>query len=217
MQLLVIAKAPVAGRVKTRLCPPCTPAEAASIAESCLRDTLAAVRATPAGRRVVVLDGEPGPWLPPDVDVIPQRTGSLGDRLRGAFADCFADDATPVVLIGMDTPQVTPAQLTRAAGLLDRRERDRRKRPGAVLGPAVDGGYWLIGLEARDDRAFDGVPMSVEETMARQQDRLVACGYDVTLTDVLRDVDTADDALALPAALPTARRARRLLRAPSPA
>ncbi|MEO5678521.1 MAG: glycosyltransferase, partial [Acidimicrobiales bacterium] len=72
---LVLAKEPVAGRVKTRLCPPLTPAEAAAVAEAALADTLAAVARCGADRLVVALDGAPGPWLPAGFEVIPQRGG----------------------------------------------------------------------------------------------------------------------------------------------
>ncbi|SCE32790.1 hypothetical protein GA0115246_114565, partial [Streptomyces sp. SolWspMP-sol7th] len=102
--LLVIAKEPRAGRVKTRLTPPFTPGQAAALAEASLTDTLRTVAATPATRRVLVLDGTPGPWLPPGFDVVPQCAGGLDERLAAAFAGC----AGPALLIGMDTPQVTP-------------------------------------------------------------------------------------------------------------
>src|SRR5690606_16843936 len=71
--LLVIAKAPVPGRVKTRLTPPFSPVEAAALAEAALCDTLDVVCATPAARRVLALEGEPGPWLPPGMEVVRQR------------------------------------------------------------------------------------------------------------------------------------------------
>src|SRR4051812_21388413 len=145
--LIVLAKAPVAGRVKTRLCPPCAPEEAALLATAALRDTLRAVAATKAARRVCVLDGEPGGWLPPHIEVLPQRGGGLDARLAAAFADV----GTPALLIGMDTPQVTSHHLQ--DGLARLAEAD------AVLGLAPDGGYWTIGLRRADDALFHGVPM----------------------------------------------------------
>ena len=83
--LLDIAKEPLPGRVKTRLTPPFTAREAAALAEASLTDTLRAVAATPATRRVLVLDGTPGPWLPPGFDVVPQGPGGLDERLADAF------------------------------------------------------------------------------------------------------------------------------------
>src|SRR5690242_13674278 len=79
--LLVIAKEPLPGRVKTRLTPPYSPREAAELAAAALGDTLEAVRATPARRRVLVLDGRPGPWLPAGFEVVPQVPGGLDVRL----------------------------------------------------------------------------------------------------------------------------------------
>jgi rSAM/selenodomain-associated transferase 1 len=192
--LVVLAKTPVAGRVKTRLCPPLAPAEAAKLAEAALRDTLEAAASVEA-RRVLVLDGELGPWLPPDYEVFPQRDGGLGERLAGAFAAA----AVPAVVVGMDTPQVTPAQLERALDALE--------APGvdAVLGPAWDGGYWAIGLRRSDERVFDGVPMSTPGTCAAQSARLRALGMRVAELGELRDVDTFDDALAVAAEFGTTR------------
>src|SRR5262249_31919364 len=83
--LLVIAKEPRPGQVKTRLTPPFTPREAASLAEASLADTLETVARTPARRRVLVLQGEPGPWLPPGFDVVRQCPGGLDERLAAAF------------------------------------------------------------------------------------------------------------------------------------
>jgi glycosyltransferase A (GT-A) superfamily protein (DUF2064 family) len=127
--LVVIAKAPAPGRSKTRLCPPCTPGQAAALAAAALRDTLAAVASTPARRRIVALDGEPDGWLPPGFALHAQRGTGLGERL----ADALAAAGGPALVVGMDTPQLTPALLRHAAG--------RLVEPGvdAVLGPALDG------------------------------------------------------------------------------
>jgi rSAM/selenodomain-associated transferase 1 len=198
--LLVIAKAPAPGRCKTRLTPPCTPEEAARLACAALRDTLAAVAATPAPRRVCVLDGEPGSWLPDGFDVIEQRGLGLDERLAHAFADV----AEPALLIGMDTPQVTPS-LLRGAG-----ERLARTGVDAVLGPAPDGGYWAIGLRESDPALLHGVPMSTAQTCARQRARLGAHGLRVGELPVLRDVDDIADARAVARLAPRGRFARTL-------
>ncbi|GAA0289805.1 DUF2064 domain-containing protein [Streptomyces polychromogenes] len=203
--LLVIAKAPVPGRVKTRLTPPFTPRQAAELAEAALADTLAAVAATPAGRHVVVLDGAPGPWLPPGFEVMPQSGGDLDERLAAAFAAC----AGPALLIGMDTPQVTPRLLAPA---LDFAAHD------AWFGPAADGGFWALGLAAPDPALLLGVPMSVPETGAVQYERLRASGLRTGLLPRLRDVDTAADAAEVAALAPGGRFAacHRRLSAPAP-
>jgi rSAM/selenodomain-associated transferase 1 len=198
--LLIIAKAPVAGRSKTRLCPPCSPRQAAGLAEAALRDTLAAVAVTPGvDRRVLVLDGAPGPWLPPGFEVVAQRGDGLAARLAHAFAACGG----PALLVGMDTPQLAPSLLT--AGL-------RALRDGAdsVLGLAADGGYWAIGLQRPDAAVFDGVPMSESRTGAVQRARLTALGLAPVMLPVLRDVDVIADARAVAGAAPATRFAHAL-------
>ncbi|MFJ9895605.1 DUF2064 domain-containing protein [Streptomyces sp. NPDC091280] len=195
--LLVIAKEPRPGRVKTRLTPPFTPEEAAALAEAALADTLDAVLATPARRRVLVLDGAPGRWLPPGFDVVPQCGGGLDARLAAAFAGC----AGPALLIGMDTPQVTPALLT-----VDFADCD------AYFGPAEDGGFWALGLAEPDPALLLGVPMSTPATGAVQRARLTGAGLRVRDLPPLRDVDTAYDAELVAAEAPQGRFARELAR-----
>ncbi|MEU6349058.1 TIGR04282 family arsenosugar biosynthesis glycosyltransferase [Streptomyces sp. NPDC047072] len=193
--LLVIAKEPRPGRVKTRLTPPFTPEEAASLAEASLRDTLETVAATPATRRVLVLEGEPGPWLPPGFEVVRQCGGGLDERLAHAFAGCTG----PTLLIGMDTPQVTPALLTTDFTATD-----------AYFGPAEDGGFWALGLATPDPTLLRGVPMSTPVTGAVQRQRLVAAGLRVRDLPHLRDVDTAADAEAVARFVPQGHFATRL-------
>ncbi|GHE39637.1 TIGR04282 family arsenosugar biosynthesis glycosyltransferase [Streptomyces capitiformicae] len=195
--LLVIAKEPLPGRVKTRLTPPFTPWEAAELAEAALQDTLWAVAAASARTRVLVLDGEPGSWLPPGFDVVAQGPGGLDERLAEAFARC----AGPALLIGMDTPQVTPALLD-----VDFADCD------AYFGPAEDGGFWALGLAEPDPALLRGVPMSTPSTGAVQRERLVAAGLRVRDLPRLRDVDTAADADAVATLAPHGRFARRLAR-----
>ncbi|MFE1878741.1 TIGR04282 family arsenosugar biosynthesis glycosyltransferase [Streptomyces diastatochromogenes] len=193
--LLVIAKEPLPGRVKTRLTPPFTPEQAAALAEASLADTLRAVAETPATRRVLVLDGRPGPWLPPGFDVVPQCAGGLDARLADAFARC----AGPALLIGMDTPQVTPELLTVDFAGCD-----------AYFGPAEDGGFWALGLARPEPALLRGVPMSTPQTGAVQRERLVAAGLRVRDLPRLRDVDTAADARAVAALAPDGAFAARL-------
>jgi rSAM/selenodomain-associated transferase 1 len=199
--VLVMAKAPVAGRVKTRLCPPCTPAEAAAIAEAALADTLDAVAACGAGRRIVALDGAPGPWLPPGFEVVPQVDGGLDRRLAAAWSAAGGVG----VQIGMDTPQVTPALLDHALESLD--------DTSAALGLAVDGGWWAIGLRRPDPRVFLGIAMSTDATGADQLTRLRSLGLSVTTLPALVDLDTAADLPAVTesgSAIRTAAQARRI-------
>ncbi|BBH67817.1 hypothetical protein ACTI_45020 [Actinoplanes sp. OR16] len=192
IQLLVIAKAPVPGRVKTRLCPPCTPRTAAVIAAAALADTLAAAGAVPAVRRVLVLDGDHP--APPGWACVPQRGDGLGQRLAHAFADT-ALPGVPSLLIGMDTPQVTPALLEAAGHMLGENR--------SVIGPADDGGWWALGLtDPADAAALSPVVMSTPETGRDTRAALRGRGADPRTLARLRDVDVAADALAVAAACP---------------
>ena len=179
--VLVMAKSPIAGRVKTRLCPPCTPQEAAALAEAALADTLAAAAACGADRRIIALDGSPGEWLPAGFDVVPQVDGPFDRRLTAAWAAAGG----PGVQIGMDTPQVTAALLDDALAGLEEHD--------AALGLAVDGGWWAIALRQPDARAFLGVPMSTAQTGAAQRARLHRLGLDVRALPTLVDLDTVAD------------------------
>jgi rSAM/selenodomain-associated transferase 1 len=202
MNAIVIAKAPSPGCVKTRLCPPCTPVEAAEIAESALADTLDAVATAPFEGRVLALDGEPGAWLPAGFTVVPQRGIGLDERLAAAFDDVGG----PALLVGMDTPQLTSADLVSAASMLLRGGVD------AALGAASDGGWWAIALRRSDPDVFVGVPMSTARTGAEQLARLRARGLSVVSLPTFRDVDTFDDALAVSASAPGGRFGRAVRR-----
>lgn len=209
MQLLVLATEPKPDVAKPGLCPPCEPVQAAAIARASLADTLDVVRATPAARRVLVLDGEPDRWLPSGIEVVPQATGSLGDRLAAAFALAFRHGPGPVVLVGMDTPQVTPAQLAEAGTALAAASAtaSTTSRPPAhaLVGPAIDGGWWLLGLSHPDPAAVDGLARSAGAADIDQLAHRRDVSYQVRLTDELRDVDRFEDAAAIAAEIPGGR------------
>lgn len=205
--VLVLAKAPRPGRVKTRLQARFTPEQAAALARAALLDTLDAVQDHDVARRVLVLDGEPGPWAPLDFEVMGQSGGDLSDRIASAF-EAVLPGAGPALLVGMDTPQLTSALLS-----VDWSDAD------AVLGLCEDGGYWAIGLRAAHPQAVRGVPMSRSDTGARQLERLQQLGLRVRLLPTLRDVDTPDDAQAVADLAPRTRFGRlheRLAKAMSP-
>ena len=204
--LVVIAKAPAPGRSKTRLCPPCTPEQAAALADAALRDTIAAMAAAPARRRIVALDGRPDGWLRPEFELHAQRGEGLAERL----GDALIAAGGPALVVGMDTPQLSAALLAEAAR--------RLTQPGidAVLGPAIDGGYWTIGLRRPDAAAFTGVPMSRADTCEAQRRRLELLGLRTALLPPLRDVDTIDDAAAIARSWPATQFATAIARLASP-
>lgn len=205
--LIVIAKEPAAGRVKTRLCPPFTAAQAAALARAALLDTLEAVHRTPADHRVLVLDGEAGDWLPQESRdgflILPQVPGTLDVRLAAAFAAVARIDQGPALLVGMDTPQVCAELLSRGLTSLVTGDAD------AVFGPAADGGFWTLGLREPGHRRVRGllvgVPMSHADTGRIQHERLVNAGLRIGILPTLRDVDEAADARDVAALIPHSR------------
>lgn len=197
--LIVLAKAPEPGRVKTRLCPPATAEQAADVAAASLLDTLDAVRRVPGGRAVVALAGELGRAARRTevrsalqrCATISQRGAGLGERIVAAHADT-ADllPGRPTLQLGMDTPQVDVALLAECL--------ERLARADAVLGPADDGGWWALGL--RDPRAAEpvaDVPMSQDDTGERTLRALRSAGLRVEVLPWLTDVDIAEDAIAV--------------------
>ena len=180
--VIVVAKEPLPGRVKTRLCPPCTPAEAAGLAGAALADTLEAVGRTAVDRRVLVLDGRPGPWVPDGFEVVPQRGGPFTERLDAAWLDAVGGRPGPTVQIGMDTPQVTARLLDDAL--------DRLGVVSSVIGFAEDGGWWALGLRGHRHGLFHRVPMSAADTGTRQAQHIQELlGTAPDLLPLLRDVD----------------------------
>ncbi|HEY5855811.1 MAG TPA: DUF2064 domain-containing protein [Aldersonia sp.] len=196
--ILVVAKAPVAGQVKTRLAPPLSLVEAAHLAAAALLDTLGAVACAPVRHRVVALTGDlAAAELAEDVaaalagfDVVEQRGATFAARLAHAHADTAQRTGVPVLQIGMDTPQLDAELLTRSAETL--------AGPGvdAVLGPAADGGWWALGLCAADVAAgLTTVRMSTADTGAATLAMLRDRGQRTRLLPELVDVDHPADAL----------------------
>lgn len=193
--VLVVAKAPVPGLAKTRLAATVGAAAAADVAAAALLDTLDAVAAAPVAARVVAMTGDLDAASRSaeirgrlaDFVVVEQRGEDFADRLANAHADAAAvTDGLPVLQIGMDTPQVTAALLGECATAL--------LATDAVLGMAVDGGWWVLGLTAADAaECLRSVPMSTAETGRVTLAALRDTGLDVGLVSTLADVDTVDD------------------------
>jgi rSAM/selenodomain-associated transferase 1 len=181
--LIVLAKQPLPGRVKTRLMTAFTAAQSATLAAAALADTLDVADQVQAARRVLAFDGDAADWLRPNWTLKTQGAGGLDQRLCAAF-DKASEGAA--LLIGMDTPQLHAAQV-------DAFDPDRHD---CCLGFTHDGGYWAIGFaDPRMGRpAIAGIPMSTAHTGRRQLQRLRALGLRVQLLETLVDVDTPADA-----------------------
>jgi rSAM/selenodomain-associated transferase 1 len=212
--VVVMAKAPVAGSVKTRLVPALSLAEAADLYHCFFLDTVELVREVPAARVLAYAPADARPWfgaLCPDFELLPQTVGDLGARMAAVFDTLFARRAGPVVLIGADAPTLPAHHITRALAALARGATD------AVLGPAEDGGYCLVGLAAPQPALFADVPWGTAEALARTLEHAAARTLRVVTLPSWWDVDTPDDLRRLATAAPDeggpARHTRRYLAA----
>jgi rSAM/selenodomain-associated transferase 1 len=188
--LIVFVRAPELGRVKTRLAAELGAETALAIyrevgahvvaAASLIRDCDLVVAYTPA-------DGEAmtRAWLGDAVALVPQCDGDLGARMSAAVTQALARGAERVVVIGADCPEITPATIAEAFVRLNEAD--------VVLGPAVDGGYYLIGLTRPYRALFADIPWSSRDTLSRTLTAARRAGLTVSLLDVKHDVDTADD------------------------
>jgi uncharacterized protein len=172
--LIVLAKAPVPGEVHTRLCPPCTHAEAALVAEASFRDTLDVALSCGASRVVVALESPTDPsnapeWFPSNVEVIHQREGTLDVRIAGAFEDAIGATVEPTLLLTPDTPQISSDWLRGGFVALE-------SGAEAVLGLTSGGGCWLVGLQQANQNVFEGVPMNTPNTGYAQRTRMESLG-----------------------------------------
>jgi glycosyltransferase A (GT-A) superfamily protein (DUF2064 family) len=216
--MLVVAKAPVTGTVKTRLGQVIGMERAAQLAAAALLDTLAvSVAAYGVGRCHLALDGELAEAERADElleatsgwSVHPQRGDDFATRLVHAHQDVAAASGAPVVQVGMDTPHLDPEVLTEVGSRLTDRD-------AAVLGPATDGGWWLLGVGGPHLVShLGGVPMSTARTGELTRAALVRAGARVTDVETLRDVDEVVDAESVAAAAPATRFARAYVRTQS--
>ena len=205
----MLAKAPVPGQVKTRMCPPASPVQAAQLAAAAFRDTLDAVLAVPGVIPVVALSGDLAQAIDADAlseqlkatMVLPQRGATLGQRIAASIADAAAlVRHRPVLQIGMDTPQVDAALLSHCLDLLDADGVD------AALGMAADGGWWVLGVQRPElAELIADIPTSRPDTGVRTMAALRSAGCRMINLPELSDVDTWEDACALAADVPGGR------------
>jgi len=186
--LAVIAKEPAAGLAKIRLVPGFGEEGAARVAAAMLADTLAAVRAVGADPWLCFTPEEARGRLgrlAPGFGLLVQRGGDLGDRLAACLTDLLAAGADRVAIVGADTPHVPAASYRRALAMLDEVD--------VVLGPALDGGYYLVAARAARPELFVGVPMGTEVVLAETLARAARGGLAVGLLPPLRDLDRVED------------------------
>ena len=190
--LILHSKAPLAGFSKSRLVDASRgldPDRVASLCEAFLRDTLAACRAAGADELVFhytpVTATDYFRELDPHALLEPQIDAPFGDRMRGAFARAFARGRREAVLVVTDTPEISAATIERAFAALATSD--------AVLGPASDGGYYLIGMRQRCDHLFEAIDWSTERVAGQTRERAREAGLSLAELEPLADVDTSVD------------------------
>jgi len=191
--LAIMAKAPVPGKVKTRLSPPLTAQQAADLNACFLRDTVENLTdaANAVAAKVVISYTPAGAEeaftgiLPEDALLLSQRGDSFGERLLYTAADLFACGFAAVCLIDSDSPTVPTAEFARAAETL--------LRPGnrAVLGPSSDGGYYLLGLQSAQAHLFERIDWSTDVVVEQTLERAREIGLPMVQLAEWYDVDDA--------------------------
>jgi rSAM/selenodomain-associated transferase 1 len=189
--IIVFAKAPVAGQVKTRLCPPLTPDEAASLHGSLVLDMLERCQSLKGYDRI--LAGTPSPHHPFframearfKIPVWDQMGDDLGARMSSAFKKSLGSPYRSVVVIGTDIPGINGPLVTMAVKSLQDHD--------VVLGPTVDGGYYLIGLRSPVPGLFENIPWSTDQVYAITEQKIKALGLSLKILPRLQDLDTVED------------------------
>jgi rSAM/selenodomain-associated transferase 1 len=200
--LLIFAKWPEPGKVKTRLSPPLSMQEAASLYLCMLMDTLAITSRITGIHRMIFFDGDDDraaffQALAPDATVYQQQGMNLGERLTAAVATAFGLGHLSVAIIGTDSPHLDPKEISAAFSLLATDKAD------VVFGPSSDGGYYLVGLRQSKPELFRDIPWSSSKVLGESLARAKSAGLRQALLAPCFDLDTADDLRRL-AALPDA-------------
>lgn len=186
-RLGVFVRNPVAGEVKTRLSPALSPEDACNLYSAFVAD-LASRLASAGYRPTMFVSGEPSPSLPSLVDpkwpVVPQVEGPLGHRLAVAFEHLLRSPGGRAIIIGTDSPDLPLAYLKRAF--------QRLKHRDVVIGPAMDGGYYLIGLRAPAPSLFANIAWGTSKVFAQTLDAIEREGLSLALAGPWYDIDEAD-------------------------
>jgi uncharacterized protein len=192
--LIIFAKAPIPGQVKTRLCPPLTPDEAATLHGSMVLDVLEQTRSAGCDRFLACAPSEDHVFFKimeerHQVRLIPQLGEDLGHRMCEAFRSIFALGYQKAILIGTDVPALAARPVIQALELMTSHD--------VVIGPALDGGYYLIGLRRLEPGLFTDIPWSTDRVSTATQEKARTLQLLLGLLPPQRDLDTVEDVLAI--------------------
>ncbi len=186
--IIVFGRVPMPGEVKTRLVPSISPEDAAQLYEAFLLDTLDALGPLDADVRLYLAPSaeEPPQWMRmTDVDIIQQKGSGLGERMLAAFAETFAAGYERIVVVGSDSPTLPPEFVSLALEVLV-------EPYGIVIGPATDGGYYLLGMNELYATLFRGITFSQDDVFVRTLERVEQVDASVTVLPEWYDVDTPE-------------------------
>lgn len=197
--VVMMAKAPQAGEVKTRLCPPLTLEAAAALYRGFLLDTIAKIAALGTAQPIMSYAPASGEAFfagaVPHWIRLPQHGADLGARMHNCFTQLLAQGYDHVLLTGSDLPTLPPAIFRQAIQLAASPQID------VILGPSEDGGYYLIGLRAPCPALFEGMTWSTSEVLAETVRRATRVGLRIAYLPTWYDIDTPADLTRLQAAL----------------
>lgn len=191
-RLILLCRYPIVGAAKTRLIPALGPEGANDVHRRLVLASLRTLRSFTSQhlvslevRTVGATEAAWRDWLGSDLTYRPQGPGDLGERMEEAFAAAFAEGTSQVVLVGSDCPYFTTLDIEAAFAALD--------HAPVTLGPALDGGYWLIGLHRPIPDLFQAIPWSTDQVLSTTLARAAQTGHPVTLLRPLGDVDRPED------------------------
>jgi len=196
--LVVFAKAPIPGTVKTRLCPPLSPEQATALHSSFVMDAIERIKkvagALKADRFLACDPSTDHPFFTAlrshhGVQLLQQRGTDLGERMEGTMQELFHRRYSSVVITGCDIPTLPAGEISRAFKVLDTQD--------CVLGPCPDGGYYLIGLRRPYPALFAGIPWGTSEVFGLTKDKAATLNLTLGLTTPWSDIDTPDDLRSL--------------------
>ncbi|MDX2455392.1 TIGR04282 family arsenosugar biosynthesis glycosyltransferase [Desulfosarcina sp.] len=195
MLLVVVAKAPVPGTVKTRLVPHLSPKEATDLYRCFLKDRITTIQSltgaalaiayTPTDARDVFT-----PFCENGLRLFPQKGKHLGERLNNIFVEKLADDFDAVCIIDSDTPDLPVSTIKESF------ERLMSDQTDVVFGPCYDGGYYLVGMRRPHPELFANIPWSTDKVLADTLERARELGVRADLLQRWNDLDTIDDLIA---------------------
>jgi uncharacterized protein len=194
--LIIFTRYPIPGQAKTRLIPALGAAGAAQLQRRMTQQTIATAQQTPHPIQIEFCGGtieELRSWLGDELGYVAQATGDLGDRMASAFGQGFAAGHDRVVIIGTDCPGIDRTILNQAFTALVSHD--------LVLGPAADGGYYLIGLRRPIPELFQSIAWSTDTVCAKTLEIATVLNLTYALLPELSDIDRPEDLIHLPATL----------------